>query len=163
MHDLSPHDTGEPRQINPETPADYFEVLTRAVFNAGLSWRVVHTHWPAFDQALDGFDPHVIAGYDEQDVERLLANDDLIQSRGKLSAVPANARTFVGLADAHDGFTAWLDTFDDYDARERGLINAFKYVGEFGAYWSMYTWNGDVPDYKSWCEARGRPVPESLR
>lgn len=163
MHDLSPHESGEPRTITPTGPSDYFEVLTRAVFNAGLSWRVVDAHWPALADAFADFDPEVVAGYDEQDVERLIADDRLIQSHNKLAATPVNARTFVDLAAAHGGFPRWLETFDDYDARERALKKAFKFIGEFGAYWSMYTWQSPVPDYRDWCESRGRPVPEALR
>jgi 3-methyladenine DNA glycosylase Tag len=163
MHDLSPHASGEPRQIRPQQPSDYFEVLSRAVFNAGLSWRVVHAHWPATADAFADFDPHVVAGFDDQDVDRLLADDRLIQSRGKLAAIPVNARTFVQLAADHTGFDRWLHTFAGHDERERGMCRAFKYIGEFGAYWSLYTLGIDVPDYRDWAHARGRRLPAHLR
>lgn len=163
MHDFIPHASGAPRQITPASPADYFEVLTRAVFNAGLSWQVVQAHWPALNEAFAGFDPEVVAGYDEHDVERLVADERLIQSRTKLAATPSNARTFVELASAHDGFDRWLDTLDSYEARERSLTRKFKYIGEFGAYWSLYTLQREVPDYRQWAEARGRKLPAHLR
>lgn len=159
MHDFTPHESGAPRQITPTSPADYFEVLTRAVFNAGMSWRVVQAHWSAIAAAFDGFDPHTVAGYDEHDVARLIADGQLIQSRGKLAAIPVNARTFVELADRHGGFAAWLSAVGDYDARERALCRHFSYIGEFGAYWAQYTWKMDVPDYRVWAEERGRPLP----
>jgi 3-methyladenine DNA glycosylase Tag len=163
MHDLSPHASGEPRQIHPQAPADYFEVLSRAVFNSGLSWRVVDAHWPATAEAFADFDPDVVAGFDEQDIDRLLADDRLIRSRGKLAAIPVNARTFLQLTDEHRGFDRWLHAFADHDARERGLCRAFKYIGEFGAYWSLYTLGLDVPDYRDWALARGRQLPAHLR
>lgn len=163
MHDFTPHESGAPRQISPQSPADYFEVLTRAVFNAGMSWQVVQVHWPALAEAFADFDPDVVAGYDEQDVERLVADDRLIQSRGKLAAVPVNARRFVELSDAHGGFRAWLDAAGDYDQRERALRGTFSYIGEFGAYWSQYTWGMDVPDYRAWAHARGRKLPAHLQ
>jgi hypothetical protein len=163
MHDLSPHASGAPRQIAATRPADYFEVLSRAVFNAGLSWRVVHARWPALVDAFAGFDPDVVAGYDEHDVDRLVADQRLIRSRGKLAAIPVNARTFVELAGAHGGFDRWLDTFGDHDDRERGLCRAFRYIGAFGAYWSLYTLGIEVPDYRAWATARGRRLPDHLR
>jgi 3-methyladenine DNA glycosylase Tag len=163
MHDLTPHDSGAPRQITPTTPSDWFEVLTRAVFNAGMSWQVVQSHWPATAAAFAGFDPQVVAGYDEQDVERLLTDDRLIRSRAKLAAVTANARTFMELADAHGDFPTWLRGLGDYDARERGLVRAFAYIGEFGAYWVQYTCGLDVPDHRAWARARGRSLPAHLR
>lgn len=163
MHDLSPHPTGEPRRITPTRPADYFEVLSRAVFNTGLSWQVVDRRWPAIAEAFAGFDPQVVAGYDEQDIDRLAADDRLIRSRGKLAAIPANARVFLELAAKHGGFDRWLDSLDGYDARERGLCRAFRYIGEFGAYWSLYTLGVDVPDHRAWAQARGRRLPAHLQ
>lgn len=163
MHDFTPLESGAPRQITPTSPSDWFEVLTRAVFNAGMSWRVVQAHWPATAAAFAGFDPRVVAGYDEQDVERLLTDDRLIQSRGKLAAVPVNARTFVGLADEHGNFASWLHGLGDYAARERGLRRAFRYVGEFGAYWTQYTCRVTVPDHREWARERGRTLPANLR
>ena len=162
MHDFTPLESGAPRQITPTTPADHFEVLTRAVFNAGISWRVVQAHWPATADAFADFDPEVVAGYDDQDVERLVADERLIQSRGKLAAIPHNARTFVRLAGEHDGFDTWLAGVGDYDARERALCKEFKYIGEFGAYWSQYTLGMDVPDYREWARSRGRTLPAGL-
>ncbi len=163
MHDFTPHDSGAPRQITPTGPSDWFEVLTRAVFNAGMSWRVVQAHWPVTAEVFADFDPRVVAGYDEQDVERLAADERLIQSRSKLAAVPVNARTFVELADAHGDFVTWLTGLGDYDARERGLRRSFAYIGEFGAYWTQYTCRLDVPDHREWAEARGRTLPAHLR
>jgi 3-methyladenine DNA glycosylase Tag len=163
MHDFTPHESGAPRQITPASPADYFEVLTRAVFNAGLSWQVVQAHWPALHEAFAGFDPEVVAGYDEHDIDRLVADERLIQSRTKLAATSANARTFMELATEHNGFDQWLDTLGTYEARERGLCRKFKYIGEFGAYWSLYTLRLEVPDYRQWAQARGRKLPAHLR
>ncbi|HSJ44298.1 MAG TPA: DNA-3-methyladenine glycosylase I [Euzebyales bacterium] len=163
MHDFTPLESGAPRQITPTTPADHFEVLTRAVFNAGISWRVVQAHWAAIADAFADFDPGIVAGYDEHDVERLVADERLIQSRGKLAAIPDNARTFVRLASEHDGFDTWLDGVGDYDARERALCRRFKYIGEFGAYWSQYTLGMEVPDYRDWAQSRGRTLPAALR
>lgn len=162
MHDLTPLASGQPRQITPTTPADYFEVLTRAVFNAGMSWQVVESRWVAIAAAFAGFDPDVVAGYDEHDVERLVADERLIRSRGKVAAVPANARTFVELVDGHDDFAVWLAGVGDYDARERALRSRFRYIGEFGAFWSQYTLGLPVPDYRDWARSRGRTVPAYL-
>jgi 3-methyladenine DNA glycosylase Tag len=163
VHDFTPLESGAPRQLVPRSPADYFEVLTRAVFNAGMSWRVVQLRWPALAGAFADFDPGTVAAYDEQDIDRLVADERLIRSRGKLAAIPVNARTFVRLADAHDGFDTWLRGLGDYAARERALCKEFRYIGEFGAYWSQYTWMMEVPDYREWARVRGRRLPAHLR
>ena len=163
MHDLTPLASGAPRQITATGPADQFEVLTRAVFNAGMTWRVVEARWAAIADTFADFDPGTVAGYDEHDVERLLADERLIRSRGKLAAIPDNARTFVRLAGENGGFDTWLRCVGDYYARERALCRQFRYIGEFGAYWSQYTLRMDVPDHREWARARGRTLPARLR
>jgi len=162
VHDFTPLASGAPRQIPAAGPADQFEVLTRAVFNAGMTWRVAQAHWAAIAEAFADFDPDIVAGYDEHDVERLVADERLIRSRGKLAAIPRNARTFVRLAGEHDGFDTWLAGVGD-DARERALCRQFRYIGEFGAYWSQYTLGMEVPDHRAWARARGRSLPPHLR
>jgi hypothetical protein len=163
MLDLSPLESGEPRRITPQRPRDYLEILSRAVFNAGLSWQVVDARWPAIAAAFADFEPDVVAGYDDQDVERLLADERLIRSPKKLAAVPVNARTLMGIVDEHDDVGRWLADFAGYEASERGLRRAFRYIGEFGAYWTLYSIGAEVPDYREWAAARGRKLPPHLR
>jgi 3-methyladenine DNA glycosylase Tag len=46
-----------PTKIEPKSLADYFEVLTKAVFQSGISWRVVEAKWDGIRQALFDLDP----------------------------------------------------------------------------------------------------------
>src|SRR5690349_750363 len=62
-----------PEVIQPASSGDYFEVMTRAVFQAGVSWKQIATHWDAYREAFAGFDPTAVAAYDDFDVERVLA------------------------------------------------------------------------------------------
>lgn len=162
VHSYEPHDTGEPRQIDATRHEDWFETLSRAVFNAGISWSVVEKKWPAFGEAFAGFDPTVVATFDDEDVDRIADNPDVIRNRGKIRGTVGNARSFVDIVDEHGSFPAWLDTFDDYDARERALVGTFEYVGDFGAYWTLYTTQQPVPDYGDWCRAHGREPPAGM-
>ena len=34
-----------PKQIKPKQLADYLEVMSKAAFQAGISWQVVETKW----------------------------------------------------------------------------------------------------------------------
>ena len=73
-----------PYEIPPrKRPADdsgYLEELTKAIFQAGFSWRVIRDKWPNFQQALDGFDIETVAGYGEPDVERLMPFGQFLRS-----------------------------------------------------------------------------------
>lgn len=159
---FAPHDDGRPIQIQPQVLGDYFEVITRAVFNAGISWKVIESAWPHMTTRFEGFDPEVIAEFDESAITDLLADDAMIQSTNKVRGTVTNAQTFLDLADAHNGFAGWLHSHGSYDATEQALIKAFKWIGEFGAYWTMYTLGENTPDYGDWCRARGRTPPPGL-
>ena len=52
-----------PEQIAPSGPADYLEVMTKAVFQSGISWQVFEAKWHGFKEAFDSFDPERIARY----------------------------------------------------------------------------------------------------
>lgn len=150
MHDFAPDADHVPPQITPRGLADYFEVITRAVINAGISWQAVQAKWAGFDAALAGFDPRAVADFDEQDVDRLATDERIIRNRRKLAGTVTNARTLLALADEHDGFAGWLHGHDGYDATATALVGEFRFVGDFGAYWILHTIREPVPEYHAW-------------
>lgn len=80
-----------------------WEKLILDGFQAGLSWRTVLTKREALREAFDGFQPQRIAAYDERDVQRLLANPEIIRSRSKIEATIGNARAYLSMqADGED-------------------------------------------------------------
>jgi DNA-3-methyladenine glycosylase I len=66
-------------------------------FQSGLSWRTVLAKRPAFREVFAGFDPVVVAGYGEADVERLMGDARIIRNRRKIEAVLTNARLLLDL------------------------------------------------------------------
>ncbi|MES9558844.1 MULTISPECIES: DNA-3-methyladenine glycosylase I [unclassified Streptomyces] len=74
-----------------------FERVSLEGFQAGLSWATILRKRPAFRTAFDGFDPDTVAGYDEQDVERLLADTGIVRNRQKILATIRNARATIEL------------------------------------------------------------------
>lgn len=74
-----------------------FERLTLEAFQSGLSWETVLRKRPAFRAAFDDFDPDAVAGYDDTDVARLLADAGIVRNRAKIRAAVVNARATVAL------------------------------------------------------------------
>lgn len=68
-----------------------FEKLSLEGFQAGLSWITILRKRPAFRAAFEGFDPAVVARFDDGDVERLMADAGIVRNRAKIRAVIANA------------------------------------------------------------------------
>jgi 3-methyladenine DNA glycosylase Tag len=46
-----------PVRIEPARLADYLDVMSKAVFQSGVSWNVVEKKWPGIKAALADFDP----------------------------------------------------------------------------------------------------------
>lgn len=74
-----------------------FEKISLEGFQSGLSWRTILAKRDSFREAFAGFDFHIVAGYDQSDVERLLGNAGIVRHRGKIEAVINNARRAVDL------------------------------------------------------------------
>jgi DNA-3-methyladenine glycosylase I len=72
--------------------AALFERLSLEGFQAGLSWLTILRRRQGFREAFADFDAHVVAEYDEGDVDRLLGDVGIIRHRGKVEAVIGNAR-----------------------------------------------------------------------
>jgi DNA-3-methyladenine glycosylase I len=77
-----------------------YERLCLEGFQSGLSWITILRKREAFRAAFAGFDPELVARFDERDVERLLGDAGIIRHRGKIEATIANAHATVALRDA---------------------------------------------------------------
>jgi 3-methyladenine DNA glycosylase Tag len=98
--------------------------MTRAVFSSGFSWEVVEQKWPGFELAFNGFDPHRVAFYADEDISRLLKDTRIIRNGTKIAATIANARFVVNTANAHGSFGAFLRNWPSSD--QIGLMDHFK-------------------------------------
>ena len=139
-----------PTQITPTSVADYLDVLTRAVFQSGMSWRVVEAKWDGFRAAFAGFDPAAVAAFDGDDVERLTADAGIIRNRRKIEATITNAQAMVALEDEPGGFVGWLRSRGDFAATVAALRGEFRYLGDLGAYYFLYVVGEQVPSHDEW-------------
>jgi len=139
-----------PTQITPSGLADYLDVITRAVFQSGMSWRVVEAKWAGFREAFAGFDPAAVAAFDDDDVERLVADPSIIRNRRKIEATVANAQALIALEDQPGGFTGWLRGRGDFEATVAALRGEFRFLGDMGAYYVLYVVGEKVPAHDEW-------------
>ncbi len=78
----------------------YFERLTFESFQSGLSWLIVMRKRPAFRAAFAGFEPELVAEFDETTVAQLLSDPSIIRNRQKILATITNARALRALRQA---------------------------------------------------------------
>ena len=145
---------GPPPQHTAKTIDDYLEQMSKPVFQAGISWRVVDAKWPTIRAAFKGFKAERVARMSDKDVDALARDERVIRSRPKIAAVVHNAGTLVAI-ERESGFKKYLRSFDDYDALEKDLHKRFKFLGPSGIYHFLWTVKHPVPEWHAWAKSRG--------
>ncbi|PPK70148.1 DNA-3-methyladenine glycosylase I [Actinokineospora auranticolor] len=76
---------------------ELFERVSLEAFQSGLSWITILRKRESFRSAFAGFIPEKIALFDDQDVERLMADAGIVRNRAKINATIRNARAVAEL------------------------------------------------------------------
>lgn len=151
---------------------ELFERLTLEGFQSGLSWITILRKREGFRRAFDGFDPEPVAAMDERDVERLLAEPEIVRNRAKIEATIGNARALVELHERGEslGGIVWesaqrspkgqksLSDLPAFTEEAKTLSKklkklGFRFVGPTTAYSTMQA-VGVVNDHLSDCHVR---------
>ena len=90
--------------------------MSKAAFQAGISWRVVESKWPGIKEAFHGFDAERVAGMTEPEIETLTQDTRVIRNRRKLEAGVSNTNRMVELAETHGSFQNYLRSHVDFQA-----------------------------------------------
>ena len=106
-----------------------WEKLILDGFQAGLSWITILKKRDNFREAFAGFEPEIIAGWGEKEVELLLQNPGIIRHRGKIEATIGNARAYLKIAE-NEGFDQFLWKYVDGEP----IQNRWKSLGDVPAY-----------------------------
>jgi 3-methyladenine DNA glycosylase Tag len=136
-----------PTKIDVTQLSDYLEVMTKAVFQSGMSWRVIEAKWPGFQEAFDGFDPKKVAELSPEDVDRLVQDTRIVRNRKKIEATIDNAVELVALDEEFDGFRNYLRSHGDYEQTVASLKKQFRFLGDTGAYFFLRVVGEDVPEH----------------
>ena len=125
------------RDRKPEDDRIYFENLTRIVFEAGMSWRIIANKWLNFSSAFNGFDIDKVAAYGVEDIKRLTGDAYIIRNKQKILATLHNAREFQRIRRDHGSFKSWLENLEksnNYDIVVKALRSRMKRVGKGSAH-----------------------------
>jgi DNA-3-methyladenine glycosylase I len=145
-----------PPRKRPADLAGYLEALSRPVFQAGISWRVVDSKWDGIRKGFREFDPNKVAKFGPAQIDRLMENDAVIRSRAKLEAVVDNAQTLLELDAEHGGFSRYLKAHADTTAIAKDLQRQFRFIGQSGAYMFLYMVGEPVPPHDQWPAVKSR-------
>jgi DNA-3-methyladenine glycosylase I len=87
---------------------ELFERLALESFQAGLSWSTILNKRAAFRAAFQGFDPRVVARFDDADRERLMGDAGIVRNRAKIDATIGNAVALLATVEEFGSFDAYL-------------------------------------------------------
>ena len=88
-----------------------FEFLCLEGAQAGLSWSTVLKKREAYCLAFDGFEPTLVACYDETKIQALLKNQGIIRNNLKVRAFITNAVRFLEIQSDFGSFDSYLWQF----------------------------------------------------
>ncbi len=106
-----------------------FEFLILEGMQAGLSWITILRKRDNFRAAFAQFDASRMAGFDERDVARLMADPGIVRNRLKIQAAIGNARAYLAFTEAGEDFSQWLWRFVD----GQPIVNHWQTLAELPA------------------------------
>lgn len=80
--------------------AALFERIVLEGAQSGLSWLTILRKREGYREVFQGFDPVAVAGFSDDDVERLLLDARIVRNRQKITSAITNARATVALREA---------------------------------------------------------------
>lgn len=91
-------------------------------FQAGLSWAIVLKKRENFREAMDNFQPEIVAGYDENKIRELLLNEGIIRNKLKINATVTNAQRFLKVQKEFGSFDKYIWQFTG----GKTIVNSWK-------------------------------------
>jgi hypothetical protein len=134
----------------PRNLSGYLAVMSRAVFQAGLSWAAIDRQWSALCVAFEDFQPRKLARYGMKDIARIMAHPGIFHSRRKIEATISNARTMLDIEREYRSFRKYLRSFSRYGELVANLKQRFSHVGDISAYYFLYRVGASVPPFGRW-------------
>ncbi len=147
-----------PEKIQPRNLGDYLEVMSKAVFQSGISWQVVEQKWPGIREAFQGFDPEAVAGLTPPELDALTNDHRAIRNRRKLEAIIENARRMLELEESYGSFRDYLRSHSGYEETVASLRKRFRFLGDSGSYYFLWTVGEEVPAYEHGCPSGTRKL-----
>jgi hypothetical protein len=139
-----------PEVIERPAPAQILGIVTRAVFQAGVSWAQIARQWDAYETAFANFDPESVARFSTLDVDGVLATHGILRVRKKVDATIANAAALLAIAREFGSFHAYAASFDAYAPLAKDLRKRFAFIGEMSVWYVLFRCGERVPGFEPW-------------
>jgi DNA-3-methyladenine glycosylase I len=104
-----------------------FEFLTLEAAQAGLSWYTILKKRGNYRAAFDNFDPAIIARYDAEKVQSLLADAGIIRNKLKVASAISNAQKFLEIREQFGSFDSYIWDF----VGGKPIVHTIRSIGDY--------------------------------
>ena len=105
----------------------WLSAMTRAIFQAGFSWKVIDAKWPGFEEAFKGFDIDACAMMSDDWFDDLVRDSRIVRNHIKIRTVRENAVFCTEMRDEAGSVAAFFTGWPKADFA--GLLETLKTRG----------------------------------
>lgn len=91
-----------------------FEFLVLESAQAGLSWLTILKRREGYRKAFAGFDPELVADFDEKKIAELMDDERIIRNSRKIKATINNAKAFLCIQKEFGSFSNYISWSGNY-------------------------------------------------
>jgi len=104
----------------------HFEMLILEGAQAGLSWETVLKKREGYKKAFNNFDVKKCANMSDNELEKLMQNENIIRNRLKIFSVRKNAATFLKIQEEYGSFDKYIWSY----ANGSPVVNNFTSISQ---------------------------------
>ena len=141
------HQKVVPPRKKPIDDKGFFEVLSKAVFNAGFSYQVLNSKWKDIKDVFHEFDPEILSNWTIDEIYFALESPKIIRNSRKVNAIISNSKIFLEIIKKFGSFENYLKSFRNkqYEEKQEILSKRFKWLGPTGAHFFLWSVGEDAP------------------
>jgi len=121
---IAEHRAKSPAELAAIPDHRWLAQMSKCVFQAGFSWKVIENKWAGFETAFHGFSPPINAAMSDEEFDAHLKDTGIIRNARKILSVRDNAAFLVDLAREHGSAGAFFAAWPDSDFA--GLLEVMK-------------------------------------
>lgn len=108
--------------------------MTKAIFQAGLNWKMIENKWSNFEKAFSNFSIPRVAKFGDSQVAALMKNEGIVRNEGKIRATIYNAQQALLVEKEFGSFKEYFRSFGrDHDKLSEDIQSRFRHVGPSSA------------------------------
>lgn len=114
----------------PKNDDEYFERMTKAVFQAGLNWKMIDDKWSNFEKAFSNFSIRKVAKFGDVQISDLMKNAGIVRNEKKILSTIYNAQQAAAIEKEFGSFKDYFRSFGkDHDKLMEDIQTRFHHVG----------------------------------